>query len=128
MTHKIGTPEILTITALAALGLCLIVRLGKEATESKAKKATCDRVCSALLFIALALLAVGPLVHKDNFKIRTAIPPAQAPCVSRHTKKLGGFSYHCDQAEGKCSKVNKPPNKKAHRFSNMLACQKACSS
>ena len=60
------TQEILTIVALAALGLCLLCGLAKMAMKNPKKRVDCDKACGALFFVAVALMAVGQLLGEDH--------------------------------------------------------------
>ncbi len=60
------TQEILTIVALAALGLCLLCGLAKMAMKNPKKRGDCDKACGALFFVAVALMAVGQLLGEDH--------------------------------------------------------------
>lgn len=60
------TKEILTIVALAALGLCLLCSLAKAAMKGDKGKKHCDKVCGAFVFLAIVLLTVSQLLGKDE--------------------------------------------------------------
>ena len=63
------TKEILSIIALAALGLCLICGLAKMAMKSVKAKKGCDDACSLLVFIAVVLLGVSQLPGEEKFSL-----------------------------------------------------------
>ena len=61
--------EILTIVALAALGLCLLCSLAKSAMKKGDKsKKHCDKACGAFVFLAIILLAVSQLLGREKEK------------------------------------------------------------
>ena len=96
---KTNSQEILTIIALCALGLCVLVGLFKLAVKSDKQKQQCDKACSALVFIAIALLAISPLLH-DECYVHMMIPPGQAPCEFAHHKKVGYLGGPCILGKG----------------------------
>jgi hypothetical protein len=62
-----NTQEILTIIAMAALGLCLVLAFSKGMTKNLKTKSAMTHVCSFLVVIAVALLAVTQfLSEKEN--------------------------------------------------------------
>jgi hypothetical protein len=61
------TQEILTIIAMAALALCLVLAFSKGLTNNTNTKSAMTHVCSLLVVIAVALLAVTQfLSEKEN--------------------------------------------------------------
>ena len=64
------TREILSIVALAALGLCLLCGLAKMAMKGPKAKQSCDHACSLLVFVAVVLVGVSQLLkeNKDGYK------------------------------------------------------------
>ena len=61
------TQHILTITAMAALGLCLVLAFSKGMTKNLKTKESMTHACSFLVLIAVALLAVTQfLSEKEN--------------------------------------------------------------
>ena len=61
------TQHILTITAMAALGLCLVLAFSKRLTKNLKTKETMSHIFSFLVFIAIALVAVTQLLsEKEN--------------------------------------------------------------
>ena len=54
--------EILTIIALLALGLCLLLGLAKMAMKSEKTKKACDQACNLLFFVAVILVGISQLV------------------------------------------------------------------
>jgi len=68
------TKEILSIVALAALGLCLLSSLAKSSMKSGDKsKKHCDKACGAFAVLAVILLAVSQLLGEEE-KYGAAIP------------------------------------------------------
>ena len=57
-----NTKEILTIIALAALGLCLLCSLTKAVMKGDKGKKHCDKAGGAFVFLAIILLAVSQLL------------------------------------------------------------------
>ena len=66
------TQEILSIVALAALGLCLLCGLAKMAMKGDKAKKSCDHACSLLVFVAVVLVGVSQLLVEDNY---ITVPP-----------------------------------------------------
>ena len=60
------TEKILTIVALAALGLCVLMALVKMTMKDAKKKRDCDMACSMLVFIAVVLLAVNQMMYEHD--------------------------------------------------------------
>ena len=61
--------EILSITALSALGICLLVGLAKMAMKKQGHQETCDKVCGSLIFLAVVLMGVSQLLGEvSNFE------------------------------------------------------------
>ena len=60
------TREILSIVALAALGLCLLCGLAKMTMKNENSKKTCDNACGILMFVALALIGVSQLIDETE--------------------------------------------------------------
>ena len=63
-----NTREILSIVALAALGLCLLSGLAKMAMKGPKAKQSCDHACSLLVFVAIVLLGVSQLLEEEGYK------------------------------------------------------------
>jgi hypothetical protein len=64
-----NTQEILTIIAMAALGLCLVLAFSKGLTKNLKTKESITHVCSLLVVIAVSLLAVTQfLSEKENME------------------------------------------------------------
>ena len=63
------TQEILSITALSALGLCLLCGLAKMAMKSNEAKKSCDQACGILVFAAVVLVAVSQLLEEIDEKL-----------------------------------------------------------
>ena len=68
------TREILSIVALAALGLCLLCGLAKMAMKSSKAKQSCDHACSLLVFVAVVLVGVSQLLEENKDGYMT-VPP-----------------------------------------------------
>ncbi len=66
------TREILSIVALAALGLCLLCGLAKMAMKSSKAKQSCDHACSLLVFVAVVLVGVSQLLEEEKYM---TVPP-----------------------------------------------------
>ena len=63
-----NTREILSIVALAALGLCLLCGLAKMAMKGPKAKQSCDHACSLLVFVAVVLVGVSQLLKEEGYK------------------------------------------------------------
>lgn len=63
-----NTREILSIVALAALGLCLLCGLAKMAMKGPKAKQSCDHACSLLVFVAVVLVGVSQLLEEEGYK------------------------------------------------------------
>ena len=61
-----NTQEILTIIAMAALGLCLVLAFSKGLTKNLKTKESLTHVCSFLVVIAVALLAVTQFLSEQE--------------------------------------------------------------
>jgi hypothetical protein len=61
------TREILSIVALASLGLCLLCTVAKTTMKNPKAKQACVHACSLLVFVAVVLLAVSQLLEQENF-------------------------------------------------------------
>tara|TARA_Y100000766_G_C18772848_1_gene539183 strand:- start:265 stop:714 length:450 start_codon:yes stop_codon:yes gene_type:complete len=68
------TREILSIVALAALGLCLLCGLAKMAMKNPKAKQSCDHACSLLVFVAVVLVGVSQLLEENKDGYMT-VPP-----------------------------------------------------
>ena len=77
------TREILSIVALAALGLCLLCGLAKMAMKNPKAKQSCDHACSLLVFVAVVLVGVSQLLKENNMKRKTRnkIDDLLAACI-----------------------------------------------
>ncbi len=60
------TREILSIVALAALGLCLLCGLAKMAMKNPKAKQACNKACSLLVFVGLTLIGVSQLLGETK--------------------------------------------------------------
>ena len=58
--------EILTILALVALGLCVIIAGAKMAMKKSDQKTSCDKACGMLVFIAVVLIAVSKIIDEKS--------------------------------------------------------------
>ena len=74
LNKNMQTREILSIVALAALGLCLLCGLAKMAMKGPKAKQSCDHACSLLVFVAVVLVGVSQLLgeNKDGYM---TVPP-----------------------------------------------------
>ena len=73
------TREILSIVALAALGLCLLCGLAKMAMKNPKAKQACNKACSLLVFVGLTLIGVSQLLGETKNTPQVPahlIPPA----------------------------------------------------
>ena len=73
------TREILSIVALAALGLCLLCGLAKMAMKNPKAKQACNKACSLLVFVGLTLIGVSQLLGETKNAPQVPahlIPPA----------------------------------------------------
>ncbi len=70
-----NTREILSIVALAALGLCLLCGLAKMAMKGPKAKQSCDHACSLLVFVAVVLVGVSQLLKENKDGYKTDPPP-----------------------------------------------------
>jgi hypothetical protein len=86
-----NTQEILTIIAMAALGLCLVLAFSKGMTKNLKTKESMTHACSFLVLIAVALLAVTQfLSEKENMDWEIgSVATASIPNGGR-AKKGGG--------------------------------------
>ena len=62
-----NTKEILSIVALAALGLCLLCGLAKMVMKKPKAKQFCDHACNLLVFVAVVLVGVSQLLVEDSY-------------------------------------------------------------
>ena len=62
-----NTKEILSIVALAVLGLCLLCSLAKAAMKKGDKgRKHCDKACGTFVMLAIALLAVSQFMGENE--------------------------------------------------------------
>ena len=66
------TREILSIVALAALGVCLLCGLVKMVMKVPKAKQSCDHACSLLVFVAVVLVGVSQLLEEEKYM---TVPP-----------------------------------------------------
>ena len=76
------TREILSIVALAALGLCLLCGLAKMAMKKPQAKQACNKACSLLVFVGLTLIGVSQLLGETKKHLPTGTRSFDA-CSSR---------------------------------------------
>jgi hypothetical protein len=84
-----NTQEILTIIAMAALGLCLVLAFSKGLTKNLKTKESITHVCSLLVVIAVALLAVTQFLSdkKENMEWEIgSVATASRPNVGKAKK------------------------------------------
>jgi hypothetical protein len=60
------TLKILSITALALLGVCLLCGLAKMAMKGDKAKQSCDKICILSLIVALVLLGYSQFLKEEN--------------------------------------------------------------
>jgi len=60
------TQEILSIVALALLGLCFLCGLAKMAMKKDSDKKNCDKACSMAIFAAVVLLGISQLLTETE--------------------------------------------------------------
>jgi len=60
------TQEILSIVALALLGLCFLCGLAKMAMKKDSDKKNCDKACSMAIFAAVVLVGVSQLLTETE--------------------------------------------------------------
>jgi len=87
------TREILSIVALAALGLCLLCGLAKMAMKNPKAKQSCDHACSLLVFVAVVLVGVSQLLEEEKYM---TVPP------NYYYAHKGGEKRRVDQACRDC--------------------------
>jgi len=89
------TREILSIVALAALGVCLLCGLVKMAMKVPKAKQSCDHACSLSLFAAVVLVGVSQLVQEEGYSVQAN---------KQHSKSLElvgkGFSLYSTDVLG----------------------------
>jgi hypothetical protein len=122
-----NTKKILTIIALAALGLCLLCSLAKMAMKKGDKgKKHCDKVCGAFVFLAIVLLAVSQLLGEgtekyDDGKVMCTLNDGNCEIGSGSTIPVCGFG-ECNNASNCCG-----PNAGDNCWNNGgLPCCKSC--
>jgi hypothetical protein len=100
-----NTQEILTIIAMAALGLCLVLAFSKGMTKNLKTKESMTHVCSLLVVIAVALLAVTQFLSdkKENmdWEIGT-VATSSMPNDGRAKKGGGKVSMGQMESSGTC--------------------------
>ena len=113
-----NTKEILTIIALAALGLCLLCSLAKMAMKKGDKgKKHCDKVCGAFVFLAIVLLAVSQLLGEGTEKYG-----------GEGCQIMGGSNGLCHTVDGACGGHGEPvcPSNKLACDCEPSGCPKTC--
>ena len=113
------TKEVLSIVALGALGLCLLMGLGKMAMKNPAKKAQMDKACGFLVFVAAALVGVTQVLKIGGGKPSvpwTPLTPA-SHCTGCCSAGVGypdcriaanQTKAACDALPGKCNWMPPP--------------------
>ena len=97
--------EILSLTALSAMGLCLLCILAKMMTKNDKAKKRCDQVCSLLVFISVVLVGVSQLVEgfqqsgRDTLKTSTDEEIGEPDCASTKCQN-GGVAAPRIDAQG----------------------------
>ena len=97
------TREILSIVALAALGLCLLCGLAKMAIKNPKAKQSCDHACSLSLFVAVVLVGVSQLLEEEGYRSPSPVKSVPAPIS---LGALPGIIANCEC--GSSSKKCKP--------------------
>ena len=103
------TREILSIVALAALGLCLLCGLAKMAMKKPQAKQACNKACSLLVFVGLTLIGVSQLLGETKNTSPQVpahlIPPAGTlggACIQlSDNRTMCGTGLKCS-SDGKC--------------------------
>ena len=103
------TREILSIVALAALGLCLLCGLAKMAMKNPKAKQACNKACSLLVFVGLTLIGVSQLLGETKNTSPQVpahlIPPAGTlggACIQlSDNRTMCGTGLKCS-SDGKC--------------------------
>jgi len=132
-----NTKEILTIIALAALGLCLLCSLAKMAMKKGDKgKKHCDKVCGAFVFLAIILLAVSQLLGEgtekyDDGKVMCTPNDGNCEIGSDSTIPLCMAYGECNNASNCCSHplgydCRKGVNPPGFNPKKRLPCCKSC--
>ncbi len=93
LNKNMNTREILSIVALAALGLCLLCGLAKMAMKNPKAKQSCDHACSLLVFVAVVLVGVSQLLEEEKYM---TVPP------NYYYAHKGGEKRRIDQACRDC--------------------------
>ena len=103
-----NTREILSIVALAALGLCLLCGLAKMAMKGPKAKQSCDHACSLLVFVAVILVGVSQLLeeNKDGYetgsKWKTCQSRSGDACFTKYTKLPKGAPFGACKGKEDC--------------------------
>ena len=85
------TQEILSIVALAVLGLCLLCGLAKMAMKGDKAKKSCDKACSMAIFAAVVLVGVSQLLTETEKYSATPSPSSETELG----KFLSGKGHVC---------------------------------
>ena len=110
------TPEILSILALIALGLCLLCGLVKKVVKESNAKKRCDDACSLLVFLAVVLVGISQLITEEGFNVSSTSECSGNSCCrynwdeSCNGKKGCKWIYSQSNPLGECvcKKCNKP--------------------
>ena len=97
------TREILSIVALAALGLCLLCGLAKMAMKNPKAKQSCDHACSLLVFVAVVLVGVSQLLEENKDGYMT-VPPNYYYAHKGNEKRR--IDQACRDCHGKKTSLN----------------------
>ena len=94
--------EILSIAALAALGLCLLLGLSRMAMKKDSNKEMVDRFSSLFVFIAIVLLSVSQLLNEKQHYVQETEEPTSWKADSYNydkDTKVCSVTYLCDNAK-----------------------------
>ncbi len=109
------TQEILSIVALALLGLCFLCGLAKMVMKKDSDKKNCDKACSMAIFASVVLVGVSQLLTETE-KYTGGDPPSKLttpgePCYGcaapgEVCEEIGGDgcsdSRQCEHAQWVC--------------------------
>ena len=101
-----NTREILSIVALAALGLCLLCGLAKMAMKGPKAKQSCDHACSLLVFVAVVLVGVSQLLEEEKYM---TVPPNFY--YAHKGNEMRVIDKACHGIHGKKTSLNDSPSK-----------------
>jgi len=131
-----NTKEILTIVALAALGLCLLCSLAKAAMKKGDKsKKHCDKACGAFVFLAIILLAVSQLLGREKEKYDSTdgcLPSSNDGCetckcaVPLDWEAPSGCGKFCNYKDYCPDEDDPNKNKNSNKFCRLPARKNKC--